>query len=266
MFQQPYDFRDESDALHALLEPLSDADLQRKTQFKGWSIHDVLAHLHLFNWAADLALRDGDAFQSFWKKMSAGIAKGRTLVQLTDEWLEGARDRKVLELWGAFYPDMAERFAAADPRARVPWAGPDMSVRSSITARLMETWAHGQEVYDLLGVERVDTDRIRNIAHLGVQTFAWTFVNRKLEVPSPVPRVRLRAPSGAVWEWNPEVESDLVEGDATEFCQVVTQVRNLADTRLRVEGEIARRWMSIAQCFAGPVSDPPAPGTRFTRR
>jgi hypothetical protein len=54
----------------------------------------------------------------------------------------------------------------------------------------METWAHGQEVYDLLGVERVDTDRIRSIAVLGVNTLAWTFMNRAVKVPSPVPQVR----------------------------------------------------------------------------
>jgi len=266
MFEQPFDFRDESDALYAVLEPLSDADFERKTQFKNWSIHDVVAHLHLWNWAADLALRDAEGFQAFWKELAAGIGKGKTLVELTDAWLEGARNRKVLDQWHGFYPEMTERFAAAEPKARVPWAGPDMSVRSSITARLMETWAHGQEVYDLLGIERVDTDRIRNIAHLGVNTFGWTFANRRLEAPSPVPRVRLDAPSGAVWEWNAEVTSDRVEGSATEFCQVVTQVRNVADTKLRVTGEVARRWMSIAQCFAGPASGPPAPGARFTQR
>jgi uncharacterized protein (TIGR03084 family) len=138
-----------------------------------------------------------------------------------------------------------------------------MSVRSSITARLMETWAHGQEVYDVLGATRVDTDRIKNIAQLGVNTFAWTFLNRRLEIPADVPHVRLVAPSGAIWEWNPPSETNRVEGDASEFCQVVTQVRNLADTKLTVVGETAGRWMSIAQCFAGAASDPPAPGTRF---
>lgn len=262
-FRQPYDFRDESDALHALLEPLADEDFERETQFNGYTLHDVVAHLHIWNRAADLALRDADAFRGFWAKLAAGIGAGRTLVEMTEEWLDGVRNRQVLDLWRSFYPDMVDRFAAADPKARVPWAGPDMSVRSSITARLMETWAHGQEVYDLLGVERVDTDRIRNIAFLGVNTFAWTFVNRGLEVPEPVPHVRLRAPSGACWEWNEEVISDLVEGSATEFCQVVTQVRNVADTKLRVRGEVAERWMAIAQCFAGPVADPPPPGTRF---
>jgi uncharacterized protein (TIGR03084 family) len=141
-----------------------------------------------------------------------------------------------------------------------------MSARSSISARLMETWAHGQAVYDRLGVVRVDAERIRNVAVLGVNTFAWTFRNRGLEVPGPAPRVRLEAPSGVWWEWNPQVGPDLVEGSATEFCQVVAQTRAWADTSLRVEGAVARRWMEIAQCFAGPPEDPPEPGTRHVVR
>jgi uncharacterized protein (TIGR03084 family) len=263
VFQQVKDFLDESDALYALLEPLADEDFERKTQFKDYSIHDVVAHLHHWNWAADVSLRDPEAFQLFAKEMTGEIVRGRPLVAIADEWLEGARNRAVLDAWRRFYPELADHFGAADPRARVQWMGPDMSVRSSVTARLMETWAHGQEVYDVLGAERRDADRIQNIARLGVNTFGWTFVNRGLEVPADVPHVRLSAPSGAVWEWNESSEENLVEGDATEFCQVVTQVRNLADTGLGVVGETAKRWMSIAQCFAGPAADPPGPGTRF---
>lgn len=265
-FDQPQDFLDESNALAALLEPLADADFDRATQFKSWTIHDVVAHLHIWNWAADLTLRDREGFQTFWKGITAGLARGKTLVDLTEDWLEGKHGRVVFDEWRAFYPRMAERYGAADPKHRVAWAGPDMSARSSVTARLMETWAHGQEIYDLLGVERTDTDRIKNIAVLGVNTFGWTFVNRKLEVPSPVPRVRLTAPSGDLWEWNAEVEGERVEGDATQFCQVVTQVRALGDTSLLVEGEVARRWMEIAQCFAGPVGEPPKPGERHIIR
>jgi uncharacterized protein (TIGR03084 family) len=126
----------------------------------------------------------------------------------------------------------------------------------------METWAHGQEVYDLKRVERTPTDRIRHIFTLGVKTFGWTFVNRRLELPGPPPRVRLVAPSGAIWEWNETSGSGRVEGRAVEFCQVVTQVRNVADTQLEVEGDVATRWMSIAQCFAGGPVDPPKPGER----
>jgi uncharacterized protein (TIGR03084 family) len=108
-----------------------------------------------------------------------------------------------------------------------------MSVRSAITARLMETWAHGQAIYDRLGVVRRNTDRIRNIAVLGVNTYDWSFRVHGQRPPQPKPHVRLTAPSGAIWTWNEPSETDLVEGSAEAFCQVVTQVRNVADTRLR---------------------------------
>ena len=50
--------------------------------------------------------------------------------------------------------------------------GSDMSVRSSISARHMETWAHAQELYDSLGVKRVNHDRIKNIVVIGNNTLS----------------------------------------------------------------------------------------------
>ena len=117
-------------------------------------------------------------------------------------------------------------------------------------------------LYDLEGVTREPTDRIQNIAVIGMKTFGWTFVNRGLEVPGPPPYVRLVAPSGEIWEWNEPSETERIAGSALDFCHVVTQGRNVADTQLEVTGEIANRWMSIAQCFAGGPVDPPKPGTR----
>jgi uncharacterized protein (TIGR03084 family) len=137
-----------------------------------------------------------------------------------------------------------------------------MSTQSSITARLMETWSHAQAIYDALGIERINADRIHSIAELGVRTYRWTFANRQMEAPMPKPHIRLTAPSGAVWTWNEESDTDYVSGDATEFCQVVTQSRNIADTHLTVKGDSANAWMPIAQCFAGPVETPPAQGKR----
>jgi uncharacterized protein (TIGR03084 family) len=137
-----------------------------------------------------------------------------------------------------------------------------MGVRMFTTARLMETWAHGQEVYDLVRVDRTHTDRLRHIATIGVKTFGWTFANRGLAPPGPPPYVRLTAPSGAIWEWNEPSETSFVRGSAVDFCRTVTQVRNVADTSLEVVGEVATRWMAIAQCFAGGAVDPPKPGER----
>lgn len=261
MLQQAYDFRDESDALWELLQPLGEQDFEQSTLFKDWTISHVLGHLHMWNWAANTSLIDADAFQTWfgeaWPVMAEKGIRGYEEI-----WLDGLQGRALLETWHDYYQGMVENFAAADPKHRVKWAGPDMSVRSSITARLMETWAHGQEVYDLLGVNRVNADRIRNIVQLGINTFGWTFANRQEEPPGPVPQVRLVAPSGEVWSWNEDNTDDLVEGSAEEFCQVVTQTRSIGDTSLQTRGPVAERWMAVAQCFAGPVETPPAPGQR----
>jgi uncharacterized protein (TIGR03084 family) len=266
MFQQPFDFRDESESLYQVLATLSDADFERTTQFKSWTVHDVVSHLHAWNWAADLALTNPAGFDDFRTTFLAEIGKGRRIVVVEKDWLDGAKNRARLEQWRAFYLAMTERFSAANPKQRVAWAGPDMSVRSSISARLMETWAHSQEIYDLLGRACVHTDRIKNIADLGVRTFGWAYMNRGRAVPAPVPSVRLTAPSGATWDWNEGESDNRVEGTAVDFCKVVTQGRNVADTGLRVTGPVAQDWMTIVQCFAGPPEDPPPPGTRFVSR
>jgi uncharacterized protein (TIGR03084 family) len=266
MLQQALDFQAEGDDLLALLERLNDDDWQRRTQFKHWTINDVVAHLHFFNYAADTALQDPEAFGSLMRELTAASKQGIPHLVFTHAWLGGTRNRRLMARWRDFYREMADRFRAADPRTRVPWAGPTMSVRSSITARLMEAWAHGQAVYDLVGETRNETDRIRNVAVLGINTFSWTFANRGMAVPPNMPYVRLIAPSAGVWEWGQADQENCVEGSAVEFCQVVTQVRNIADTKLKVVGPAAVAWMSIAQCFAGPPEEPPRPGTRFTQR
>ena len=261
--QQADDFREECQVLNAVLEPLDDADFDRVTLFKDWTLNDVLQHLHFFNVMADYSAFQPDRFQADYARFNElREADGGSMVVATDQLLDGLKGQALRAQWRETYLAMHPRFAAADPKARVKWAGPDMSVRSSITARQMETWAHGQEVFDALGLTRLEADRIRNIAHLGVSTYGWTFVNRGESVPDPAPHVRLTAPSGATWDWGEENAAERIAGDAVQFCQVVAQTRNIADTSLTVTGPNATRWMAIAQCFAGPPNDPPGPGTR----
>ena len=154
MLQQALDFHAESDALAALIESLDEQTFRRTTLFREWTIDDVVAHLHLFNKAADLSLNDEAGFAALWGRIVHAMKAGATLRDFAEEWLDGVCGVELFEAWRGFYPGMAERFAAADPKRRLRWAGPDMSVRSSITARPMETWAHGQAVYDLLGIAR----------------------------------------------------------------------------------------------------------------
>ena len=264
MQEQADAFRAESRALHALLSGARDLDYGRGTQFKAWTFDEVLRHLHFWNIAADTSLDDEAGFEALRDELMAQARAGD--MRGAEASLVGhLSGPALLEAWIERADAMADRFAGADPKRRLKWVGPTMSARSSITARLMETWAHGQELYDELGVARVDGDHIRNIVVLGVNTFGWTFTNRQEPVPERMPRLRLSAPSGELWEWGEPSEEECIEGTAEAFCQVVTQVRNVADTDLRVTGEIAGRWMRRAQCFAGPPNDPPAPGTRFRR-
>ena len=138
-----------------------------------------------------------------------------------------------------------------------------MSVRSSVTARQMEAWAHGQAVFDQLGQERMENDRIRNIVILGVNTFGWSFKVHDMEASAEIPCLRLTSPSGEIWSFGEENSTNAIEGSAVEFCWVATQTRNIADTSLSVIGETAGKWMNIAQCFAGPPEEPPPVAIRY---
>jgi uncharacterized protein (TIGR03084 family) len=227
-----------------------------------WTPWDVVAHLHFFDRVSMLALKGEDTFNPKRDELIESIVKGLTVAEVARRELGDLSPAELLARWQETCHEMADALGASDPKRRLPWFGPDMGVRMFTTARFMETWAHGQEVYDLLRVRRTHTDRIKNIAVIGMKTFGWTFVNRGLEVPTVKPYVRLVAPSGEIWEWNEPSESESIRGDAVDFCYAVTQGRNVADTALEVVGEVANRWMSIAQCFAGGPVDPPKPGER----
>ena len=263
--QQARDFRDESDALAAVLDGRPDADWGRPTLFKDWTANDIVRHLHHWNRAADLTLVDPDGFEDLrrrFREKQAEVGRGAAEAAMVG----GLGGQALLDDWRGFYRGMAERWAEVDPRQRVPWVGPDMSARSSITARLMETWSHGQAIFDLFGVEREEHDRIRNVVVLGVNTYGWTWTVREREAPGPMPRLTLTAPSGAVWEYGENDGENRIEGPAVGFAQVVAQTRNVADTGLRVTGPVAAEWMANAQCFAGPPETPPPPGSRHPAR
>ncbi len=262
MLQQANDFKAECDAIYELLKPLSDEEFEQKTLFKEWTINEIMQHLHYFNYAADLSLSDEAGILKLLGDLKEGYAQGETIRTYTDKKLDGIEGQALLELWHDYYTGMLDNFHNVDPKMRVKWAGPDMSVLSSITARLMETWSHAQAIYDHLGVVRENKDHIKNVVVIGNNTFGWTFINRGEEVPADRPFLKLTAPSGEIWELNEPQDDNYIEGSATEFCQVVTQSRNIGDTELKAVGDTATTWMAVAQCFAGPPQTPPPAGSR----
>lgn len=262
------DFREEAAELYCFLQTLTPEDWDKPTLFMDWTPWDVVAHLHYFDEVSTASAEGEEAFAGRRKALMDSVGSGISTKDLQRKALGHLSSAELLEAWKTTCDELSTALGELNPKTRLPWFGPDMGASMFTTARYMETWAHSQEIYDLKKVERTHSDRIQNIVAIGVKTFGWTFVNRKIEIPGPPPYLRLTAPSGAIWEYNaPEgVDranvADRIEGDAVDFCLAVTQVRNVRDTNLSVVGDVATEWMAIAQCFAGAPTDPPAPGYR----
>ena len=261
MIKQTKDFAEEVQVLAALLQALDGAAWSEPTQFKQWTPDQILRHLHCWNEAADWAVHAPPAFQA---RLEAGRAHARRGLSMRDfeKVVVNCNGAALLERWATFALGMAHRWQLLDPRQRVKWAGPTMSVRSSLTARQMETWAHGQAIFDMRGRDRPESARLLNIVVLGVNTFGWSHQVRGWDTPAHLPHLVLTGPMGEMWTFGEVGVSGVVRGLATDFAQVVTQTRHLLDTTLQVDGEVARRWMLNAQCFAGLAETPPQPGQR----
>jgi uncharacterized protein (TIGR03084 family) len=247
------DLTAETGDLDAMIAPLSPAEYLAPTPAAGWCISDQVSHLAFFDEAALLAATDPDRFRAEAAQMMAAGAGFPDQVAARHRATPGPQLRDWLR---RVRRELVAGFAAVDPAARLPWYGPDMSAASSITARLMETWAHGQDVADALGTTRPPTARLRHVAHIGVGTVGFSFALRGRPAPQRPIRIELTAPDGGQWTWGPADAADVVRGTALDFCLVVTQRRHPSDTGLVAAGPVAREWMSIAQAFAGA----PGPG------
>ena len=253
------DLKAEHEELESVLAPLDDAGWMTPTPFLTWQIKDEIRHLAYFDDRAALAATDGKAFARHLEEIVRDLEGFDRMLKTVGREMTPA---ELMQWWREQRRIMLEALIKCDPKDRLPWYGPPMSALSFATARLMETWAHAQDVFDALKIRREPTDRLRHIAHLGVKTFGWTYMNRGLPVPDKPVRVELAAPSGEVWAWGPEDADQRISGPAEGFCLVVVQRRHVDDTALAVSGDVARDWMLKAQCFAGPPVDGPAPGVR----
>lgn len=242
------DLAAESAELRAVLAGLSDPQWRRETPAAGWTIGDQVSHLAYFD---DVALRsatDAEAFAAEKAQMDAegGVDPDTVAARFRDlsgadllAWFDDARGRLIAT------------FRGLDPSTRVPWFGPPMSAASSLTARIMETWAHAQDVYDTLGVVHEPSARLRHVAHIGVGARAFSYAAHGRAMPGVPVRVELTAPDGSLWAWGPADAADRITGPALDFALLITQRRHRDDLALAVEGEAAQEWAEIGQAFAG---------------
>ncbi|SCL14867.1 TIGR03084 family protein [Micromonospora rhizosphaerae] len=268
------DLAAESEQLDALVAALPAEAWARPTPAPGWTIAHQIAHLAWTDHVARLAATDAEAF-------FASVTSAPDPARLVDDGAEAflAPPAELLARWRDGRAALAAALAAVPPGEKLPWYGTRMSPASMATARIMETWAHGEDVADALGVTRPATARLRHVAHLGFRTLGHGFAAHGRPVPTAPVRLELTAPASArselagpavasedgtdgdIWAWGPAEAADRVTGPALDFCLLVTQRRHRADLALVASGPIADEWLDVAQAFAGP----PGAGRQPTR-
>ena len=215
----------------------------------GWEVATQVAHLAWTDEAATAAATDKQAWDALVEQ-ALGDPEG--FVDSEAHRLGALPPAELLDRWDRARAALSAALRDHPDGQKMPWFGPPMAPASMATARFMETWAHGLDVYAALGLEPQVTDRIRHVAHLGVRTRDFAFGVHGLQPPVEEFHVDLVAPSGGSWTWGPEDAAQRVTGSAYAFCLLVTQRVHRKDTDLVAAGPDADRWLDIAQAFAGP--------------
>jgi uncharacterized protein (TIGR03084 family) len=251
------DLAAETAELRGWLVPLTEDDWRRDTPASGWTIADQVSHLAYFDDIAVQSATEPDEFRAELERIVAGGGVDPDTIAARFRHLPGS---ELLEWFDTARERLLTSFRRLEPSLRIPWFGPPMSAASSLTARIMETWAHGQDVADALGVTRTPSRRLRHVAHIGVGARAYSYAVNGKDLPTERIRVELEGTDGALWTWGPEEASDRITGTALDFCLAVTQRRHRDDLALRIDGPRAQEWMMIAQAFAGGVGTGRQPG------
>ncbi|WP_225846093.1 TIGR03084 family metal-binding protein [Streptomyces sp. HPF1205] len=250
------DLRAESDGLDALVAGLDPAGWATPTPAEGWTIAHQIAHLAWTDRQALLAVTDPEAFAD-----ELGDAATHLDTYVDDAARSGAAlpPADLLDRWRTGRARLWAVLTGQPPGVRFPWFGPPMSTASMATGRLMETWAHGEDVADALGVRRAPTARLRHVARIAVRARDFAFGVNGLPAPAEEFRVELAAPDGSLWTFGPAGARQRVYGPALDFCLLAVRRRNRADVAVQAQGPDADTWLSIAQAFAGPPGTGRAP-------
>ncbi len=251
------DLAAETAAVRAMVAGLDDAGWRTPTPAAGWTVADQISHLAFFD---DAGIQSAADPQGFAAEMERAMTVGELDPDDLAERYRSLTGADLLAWFDASRRRLIKVFSDLDPALRLPWFGLPMSAASSLTARIMETWAHGQDIADALGEIRQPTSRLRHIAHIGVRAMPFSFTVNGFEVPPEPVRVELTGPTGELWTWGPGHAANRVTGPAVDFCLLVTQRRHRDDTAVVAEGQVADQWLAIAQAFAGPPGAGRRPG------
>lgn len=230
-------------------------------------MRDTISHLTFFDEQATLAMHDPPAFEAHKAALITSMGAGEAPDVGIGRSLTGpGRSVALLERWRSSRGSListARRLAAASPDAppRITWYGPPMSLASFVTARVMETWAHGADVRDALGIplETSVSERLKHVCHIAYGARAFTFAAHGVHDPGDPVAMIVEAPDGQTWRWGPAGDSaaNVISGSALDIALVFTQRRHPSRTGVKATGSTAERWLAIAQAFAGPATVTP---------
>ncbi|MFE0681050.1 TIGR03084 family metal-binding protein [Streptomyces sp. NPDC058961] len=238
------DLAAEGDLLDALVS--AEDDWTRPTPAVGWTIAHQIAHLAAADANVLIAVRTPDAFGAVSKQAEAGGSRYADDIAAA----AAAQPRAaLLEQWRSGRSELVAALRAMPRDSEFPWFGSAVTPALMAPLRLMETWAHGQDVFDTVGVAHPATTRLRTVALLGVKGVGLSFAAAQLTPPNRQFRVELTGPDGQVWTWGARDADQRVRGSARDFCLRVTHRRPLSRTDLTATGQDAETWLEIARVF-----------------
>ncbi|MFG1906954.1 TIGR03084 family metal-binding protein [Kribbella sp. NPDC048928] len=238
----------ESAELDRLVAGLAAEEWSTPTPAEGWTIAHQIAHLAWTDEASELAATDPAGFKALLQKAAASPT---TYVDDGAAETAALPPDQLLTYWREARAEVTDALKRVPAGEKVLWYGPPMSPTSMATARLMETWAHGQDVFDALGVRRQPSNRLRHVAHLAVRTRDFAYLLNDRTPPADQFRVELTGPDGDEWSWGPADATQRVSAPAVDFCLLATQRRHRDDLSIEATGADVEEWLGIIQAFAG---------------
>ncbi len=232
------DLAAEHQVLDDLVAPLPAEVWTWRSPSPGWTLAHQIHHLDVSEGAALLALT-GRSDQVFAP---------------TGRWPDRPVPGDPAEVLGNWRMSRAASFevmATLDAKAPIIWGDGPMTCRSFATARLMETWAHGLDCFTTAGVEPVDTDRLRHVAHLGYRALPYAFRSQGVTPPAPLSELRLEliSPSGEAWTYGDENAPQSITGTASHWCRVATRRMPPDASDLRTNGPLAQSVLTTARAY-----------------
>ncbi|OBG02612.1 hypothetical protein A5772_07345 [Mycolicibacter sinensis] len=231
------DLTAEQAILDDLVHSLDEARWVTPTPAEGWSVRDQIAHLAMFDDVATTSLTGGG--EARFAEILAAVNSGDT--GFIDTPAGDRPGAEVLSAWRQARDGAAVAFRRIDPTTRVPWGPNLMSAVSLCTARLMETWAHGLDCFAALGVQPVDTNRLRHVCHITYRAIPYALLRSGVAKPAAIDDlvVEVSSPEGAIWRFGRWGAPNRIDGTASEFARVGVRRMRLEESALRAQGPLA---------------------------